>query len=88
MTAAKSGLAAFIERNLWAVLASAAALWSGYLAGQMTMQNQINLIDDRLKRMEDQMKGRAEFMSCAIRTMDRVTAQLKTAAPCDLKMTE
>ena len=88
MTAAKSGLAAFIERNLWAVLASAAALWSGYLAGQMTMQNQIDRMDDRLARAESQIKGRTEFMSCAIRTLDRLTTQMKTRLPCEMKMVE
>ena len=88
MTVARSGLAAFLEKNLWAVLASLAALWSGYLAGQMTMQNQIDRMDDRLKRAEMQIKGRTEFMSCAIRTLDRITTKLGTTLPCDLKMAE
>ena len=88
MTTPRGGLAGFLEKNLWAVVASLAALWSGYLAGQMTMQNQIDRMDDRLARAESQIKGRTEFMSCAIRTLDRLTTQMKTRLPCEMKMVE
>lgn len=88
MTTSRGGVAGFVERNLWAVVASAAALWSGYLAGQMTMQNKIDRMDDRLTRAEAQLKARTEFMGCAVRTIDRISNQLKIQLPCELKMTE
>lgn len=88
MTNPRGGLAGFLEKNLWAVVASLAALWSGYLAGQMTMQNQIDRMGDRLQRVEGQLKGRAEFMSCAVRSLDRITDQLKTTLPCEMKVSE
>jgi len=88
MTNPRGGLAGFLEKNLWAVVASLAALWSGYLAGQMTMQNQIDRMDDRLQRAETQIRGRTEFMSCAVRSLDRITEQTKTTLPCELKVPE
>lgn len=88
MTVARSGPLGFLERNLWAVLASLATLWSGYLTGQMTMRNQIERMDDRLKRVEGQLVGRAEFMSCTVRSLDRIATKVKTDLPCELKVTE
>lgn len=88
MTAARGGLVGFLEKNLWAVMAGGVAMWSGYLTGQMTMQHQIERLDDRLKRAELQLKARTEFMGCAVRTLDRITTQAKIPLPCELKMTD
>ena len=88
MTTQRSGLATFLEKNLWAVVASMAALWSGYLAGQMTMQSQIDRMDDRLKRAEGQLSGLRGLTSCTVRTLDRVTSSVKVPLPCELKTTE
>lgn len=88
MTAQRGGVAGFVEKNLWAVVASAAALWSGYLSGQMTTQAKIDQIDARTKALEERSKTRGEFMSCAVRTLDKLVDRSKVETPCELKVAE
>lgn len=52
------------------------------------MQGQIDRTNDHVKRVEDQLKNRGEFMSCAVRTLDKLVDYSKVETPCELKVAE
>ena len=78
----------WIEENLWKILAAGAALWSGYLTGQMTIDGKLRDLERRLGKAEAQLLGRKPFMICAVRTLDRINDKVQAPVPCVMDVPE
>ena len=78
----------WIDKNLWAILAVGLGLYTGYLTGQTTMEARIAALEKKAERHNDQLTDRRQFMSCAVRTLDRLQDATGTPQVCPLEITE
>lgn len=76
--------AAWIEKNLATIIAALAAIYGGFITGQVTTGNRLSDHDKRLAALESRVQASAEYHNCATRHFDRLEAGDKSNAPCTL----
>ena len=86
--AQKSGIVGWIENHLWALLAAAIAAYSGYLTGMTTMGTRIATLETKVAELERKQAGRADFMVCATRNLDKVFDKLGVQPACPMEVPE
>lgn len=84
----------WVDKHLWAILGAALMGYVGLLTGQSNaavttekltaIDARIAGIEARLGKNEVRISGRTDFMTCAVRTIDRIGAALKLNPPCQL----
>ena len=73
---------------MWGLIAAGASLWSGYLTGQMTIRNQIENLEARVRANEVLLANRRKVMVCGVRSLDQINNNLHFVPPCAIDIPE
>lgn len=77
-------LAALIERHLATIIAALAAIYGGYVTGQVTTGNRLSDHDARIAKLEARVQASADYHACATRHFDRLESGAAGEPPCVL----
>lgn len=86
--ASKHWLIEQIEKNLFAIIAGVAFVWTTSQTADAVTAKDMRAIEKRLDSIDAKLVDRRGFMGCAIRTLDKVTEKTGVNPPCDLLLPE
>lgn len=81
----------FNEKTLWALLAAALGIWSGYVTGQATTGMKLAQIEKDILKIELKMVDRHHFMDCTAKSIQRLadkSGQENVQLPCSMAVPE
>jgi hypothetical protein len=95
----KTGVAPWIESNLWAILCAVSTGAGGVLIGMTTTNSRLNevekdlgllqaLVSKNSDSIDRKLMGRSDFMVCAARQVDRLNNAVGIDPPCQLEVPE
>jgi len=88
VAAARSAMETWLRNHAWAILASAFALYGGYVTGQTTTESRLAILENKVATGERSLNARRQFMVCSIRNLDQIQDQLDLHPPCNLELEE
>jgi hypothetical protein len=77
-----------IERNLFAIIAGAALIYSTSQTADAVTARDLDAISNKLTNIETKLQDRRGFMGCAVRSIDKMSEKIKVELPCQLELPE
>jgi len=71
-----------------ALIGAMFAGYAGYATGQTSITARIERLEEISRHHSQQLAGRTEFMTCAVRHIDAIEAQAKGPPDCQLSVPE
>lgn len=77
-------LAALIEKHLATIIMALAAIYGGFITGQVTTETRLKAHDDQLAELKREAAANTAWRVCATRHIDWVRRGSVGDAPCEL----
>jgi len=83
---ARATIETWLKNHAWAILASAFAIYGGFVTGQTTTETRLAILEGKVAEADLRLDGRSDFMVCAVRQMDQIQDRLDIHPPCALNV--